>query len=409
MSGAHPIVMPKLGLTMEEGVLAEWHVAPGDKVTTGQILFVVETDKLATEVEAVSDGEIVELVAQAGETLPVGAVVARWTGAGALAPVAAEEAAVQTPEPQEIAVVQTAPATVPQLDAARVIATPLARRSARANGIDLGQLSGSGAHGRIKFADVQAAAQPAPPAPRRVPESRPGITPVSATPLQLTVARRLSESKREIPHFYLSSEADVARLMALRAELNAGGHHPKLSVNHFILGAVARVWSDRSEANRVWQDGGFGQFASVDVGFAVDTARGLFAPVIADAGGMALDELAMAADAIAARAKDGKLGAAEMTGGTVSVSNVGMYAVTHLTPIINPGQSAILGVGTVRPVFRPDAAGQPVLSQALGLVLACDHRVFNGVLAAQLLAAIVDYLEAPLRLLRAPTKREHGS
>jgi len=394
------IVMPRLGLTMKEGTLSEWQVAAGDKVRAGQILFVVETDKLATEVEATGDGEIVELLAEAGSTLPVGTAVARWTGRSG----GAAEGAAGAGGPEdavEPSIVTVAARSSPN-GASRIVATPLARRLAAMHGVDLAALVGSGARGRIQARDIPKA--PAPPmAPAAASAQSAEGERVATTMSQAAVARRLSESKREIPHFYLAAEADVGALADLRASLNGDCVHPKLSVNHFILAAVARAWRDDAAANRVWRDPGLMALQSIDVGMAVETPRGLFAPVIRGAASLDIDALAATADIIAARAREGRLTPDDMSGGAVTVSNMGMYDVTYLTPIINPGQSAILGVGTVREVFRPDERGQPDLRRELGLVLACDHRVFNGVQAAKLLGAIIDHLEHPARFLRRGT------
>ncbi len=403
---ANDLVMPKLGLTMTEGVLAEWQVASGDMVKAGQILFVVETDKLATEVEAPSDGQIVELVAQAGETLAVGAVVGRWTGQGALAAEEQEPAATATTPVAVAAPVVPAVARADVPADGRVIATPLARRIARQKGIDLRQIDGSGPRGRIKARDVEQIEPLVTGAFAGAPAS---ATHQAATSMQLTVARRLSASKREIPHFYLAAEADLGPLMALRAQLNNDEKRARLSVNHFILAAVAHAWADNPDANRIWHEDGFLLLPSVDVGFAVDTPRGLFAPVLRDVASLDLDALGIAADALAARARDGRLRGEDLSGSAVTVSNVGMHGVTYLTPIINPGQSAILGVGTVRSVFRPDEQDRPVLKRELGLVLACDHRVFNGVAAARLLETIVKTLETPLCLLRGTPRKGPNS
>ena len=382
---AGDILMPKLGLTMTEGLLAEWKVTPGMRVTAGQVLFVVETEKIATEIEAPGEGDILECVVPAGETVPVGTVVARWSGEGAATPavMAAETAVADAP-----AVVQ-APRS-----GGRVVATPLARRLARERGVDLAALSGSGPRGRIKAADVPlAAATPPPAAPRPLDRTR------------ATAAQRLTQAKRDIPHFYVGAGADLTRLLALREEWNAIPGAARISVTHAILGACGRALADDPALNRVWADEGWLTLDCTHVGLAIDTPRGLFAPVLRDAGIAVLDDVAQRAGALVERARSGSLTHDDMAPASITVSNVGMHGARFLVPIVNPGQSMILGVGATEPVFRPDANGAPVLKREVTLVLAADHRVLDGAAAAGFLNRIVKYLEKPLALLRAPAGR----
>ncbi|HYH23221.1 MAG TPA: dihydrolipoamide acetyltransferase family protein [Azospirillum sp.] len=382
------LVMPKLGLTMTEGVLAEWRVQPGQPFKTGDVLVVVETDKIASEVEADSDGVLIDTVVPAGETVAVGTTIARWSANG-------EDAA---PRPSAPPAVQ---------EGERIRSTPLARRRARELGIDVAHVTGTGPHGRIKVADVEAAAQAAPaafsPAP---PASAPVAVGARAKPgtMQAAMARRLTAAKRDVPHFYLAAEAEVSELLALRERLNAdaGASAPRVSVTHMVLAAVARALAATPEMDRVWDEGEIVTLGRGDVGMAVDTPRGLVAPVLRGAARLSLDQLAAAAGALTGRARDGRLGEEDFQGGAVSVSNAGMHNVTYMTSIIAPGQSSILGVGSVRSVFRPDAAGAPALKRELGLVLSADHRLFDGVTALSFLNRIIGCLEQPLRLLRTP-------
>lgn len=406
------IVMPKLGLTMTEGLLASWRVQPGDQVADGDVLFVVETEKIATEITAQGPGRIETIEVSEGAVAPVGATVATWTGAGASA--AAPEAASAAPDTPAAAEVPAAPApaaaTAP--GGGRILATPLARKIARGAGLDLSAVAGSGPRGRIKAADVEAALNAAPPAGGTAPqapappprESAPppaAATRRPATGIEKVVARRLTEAKQTIPHFYVLAEANVTRLLALREELNAQKGHPRLSLTHFVVAAVGRVLRQMPETNVVWADDEVIQLPDGDVGVAVDTPRGLLVPVVRKADARPLDEIARAMGIAVERARDGRLEAADLSGGSISVSNVGMFGASHLVPIINPGQSAILGVAAVKPAFRPDAAGAPVLAQELGLVLSCDHRVLDGVKAARFLDLVTQLLQQPLSLLRA--------
>lgn len=382
-----PIVMPKLGLTMTEGLLASWRVKPGDRVQKGDVLFVVETDKIATDIEAPGTGEIASIEVAEGSTVPVGAVVATWIGSNMPASLLA----------------------APAIATGRVLATPLARRLVRQTGLNLATISGSGPRGRIKARDVEAACAAAPvPA---VASSAPPVAPPAAPSLGLserrpassmekTVARRMTEAKQAIPHFYVQADADVTRLLALRDELNVAEGFARVSLTHFVIAAVARTLAQMPEINRIWDADEIVTLDGIDVGLAVATERGLLAPVLRHADRMGLDGIARACGDLVARARGGRLVAEDLAGGALSVSNVGMFGASHLIPIINPGQAAILGVAAVRPAFRPNAAGQPCLCQELGFVLSCDHRVLDGVSAARFLDGVMQFLRQPLTLMR---------
>ena len=406
--------MPKLGLTMTEGSVSQWRAKPGDAVRAGEVLLVVETDKVAYDVEAVVGGVLLDIAVAEGQTVPVGTPLARIGAAhepGKLE--AVSEPATVTPPSSPAPSATATPA--PMRSAGRIIATPLARKLAAAAGLDLATIVGTGPGGRIKAANVEhvtgrradalvppaeatlaaAHATPEPAAPADFPAAtrrKPSVT-------QATMARRLSEVKQGVPHFYLAAEAEVSALEALRAKLNATAELPRLTLTTFIVAAVGRALADIPAANTVWSDGELVSFAHADVGIAVNAPQGLYVPVIRDAGGTSLLGIAEASQALIARAREGRLTREEMVGGAFTVSNAGMFNVTYLTPIVNPGQSAILGVGSVRGVFRPDAEGRPALRRELGLVLAADHRVFDGVAGLTLLNRIISYLESPIRLL----------
>ncbi|MBX6745380.1 MAG: 2-oxo acid dehydrogenase subunit E2 [Acetobacteraceae bacterium] len=387
MGALAEIVMPKLGLTMTEGMLAEWRVQPGARVEAGDVLFVVETEKIATDIEAPGPGEIRELLVPAGSTVPVGAPVARWTGA---APAAAETPAEASAPPAPPAVAS----------GRRIIATPLARRLARERGVALTELTGSGPRGRIKARDVPAAARPAPPVPPPATAAEGEFIPLDR--VRAAAARRLTQAKQEIPHFHLGATAEISRLLALREEWRDLPGAPRLTVTHAVLAAIGRALVAMPELNRVWAGEGWRRLPSPDVGLAVDTPRGLFAPVLRDAGRLPLDVLARRADDLVQRARDGRLSPDELQGGSITLSNVGMHGARFLVPIVNPGQSMILGLGAAESVFRPDAEGAPALRREMTLVLAADHRVLDGAAAAAFLARIIAFLEKPLALLLAP-------
>jgi pyruvate dehydrogenase E2 component (dihydrolipoamide acetyltransferase) len=373
------LLMPKLGLTMTEGTLIEWSVAPGARFEAGQTLFIVESDKVATEIEAEADGTLVEAALPEGETVEVGTVIGYWEAAD-------EASGRQAPVPPGPAGSQ------------RRVSTPYARRRARELGVDLAGVAGTGPRGRIQARDVEGA-----PREERKPVRTVGTAaPMRPTATQQTMARRLVEAKQQIPHFYLAIEAEVSALLALRAEFNARPGAPKLTVNHLLLAAVGRALRAMPQANRVWTDEGIVAFDRSDVGIAVDTDRGLLVPVLRDAGGLSLAEIARGAADLVERARAGTIAAAEMSGGAITVSNAGMLNVTYMTPIINPGQAMILGVGSVRELFRPDAHGRPAHRREIGLVLAADHRILSGAPALRFLNAIVRWLEQPAWLLADP-------
>ena len=358
--------MPKLGLTMTEGTLAAWRVRPGDAVRAGDVLFVVETEKTATEIEAQDTGRIGTLLVAEGAVVPVGSAVATLANGGA---------------------------------PARVIATPLARRLAQRGGLDLAAVRGSGPRGRIKAQDVEraladAAAPPPPPSPTAAP------TRARAPRVATAAARRLTLAKQTIPHFYVAAELDATRLLALRAELNEVPGRPRVSVTHLLLAAAGRALAADPAMTAVWTEDGPQPLGGSDVGLAIDTPGGLLAPVLRQAGALRLDDLVRATDALIAAARAGRLGPDALEGGALTVSNLGMHGADFVVPIINPGQAAILGVGRPRGAFRPDAQGAPVLRQEIMLVLSADHRVLDGVRAAKLLGAIAALLERPLGLLR---------
>lgn len=406
--------MPKLGLTMTEGALVEWTLAPGARFSAGDCVFVVENDKAATEVAAESDGVMGAPLVAVGQTVPVGAVVGHWDdGVPSITSAAVADVAEATPT------------------TARRPVTPFARRLAREHQIALADVTGSGPGGRVRARDVEAvmkartsapAPAPAPvalPAPatasakvtNRAPAAAPSPPPAPATlgtaagrlqpftAAQQATAARLTAAKQDIPHFYLAREAEVSSLLELCAKLKDPETEPRLTLNHFFVAALGRALRALPELNRIWTPQGALVLDRSDVGVAVHTVHGLRVPIVRDAGRLSLVSLARQANALAERARAGRLGADEMAGGAITVSNAGMHGLTAMTSIIVPGQSMILGVGSVRELFRPDARGQPALRREISLVLSLDHRVLDGVGGAALLNQIVDGLAHPTRLL----------
>ena len=407
-----PLLVPKLGLTMTEGSLVEWLVQPGARFEAGQGLFVIESEKAAVEVPADEAGVLLEIGAVVGMPLPVGAVLGHWDDGKAVEPgEGGKDGAEAIVAPSDTRTVAHAIATTTALATStargaesRIPSTPLARRVARERGIDLARVSGSGPRGRIRLRDLDmAGAEAAAAAPVDAQAAGAAgagrLRPPTAT--EQTIARRLTQSKRDIPHFYLSVEIEVSRLLAMREEVNALGDGGRLTLNHFMLAAVGRALKDMPEANRVWTDEGILSLEGSDVGMAVNTEHGLMAPVLRGLGGLSIRGVAELAQAALGKARAARLTPAEMSGGSITVSNAGMHDVSHMASIINPSQSMILGVGCVRELFRPDAARLPLLHREIGLVLSADHRVLDGVSALGFLKVVRAYLEQPLRLMLA--------
>lgn len=418
--------MPKLGLTMTEGTLVEWVARPGTSFDAGSTLFVVESDKVATEIEAEGPGTLLETVLPEGETVECGTVIGYWQPAAdveaakpATATTAAATAAAQSPAgaataaraaPQTAeapeqpvaasaasptpAAAAAAPRASATVQAGRAIATPYARRLARERGLDLAAIAGTGPRGRIRARDLPALA-PSAQAHAKPAAARPGPQLRRPSATQQTMARRLAMAKQQVPHFYLALEAEASALLALRAELNAGASGPKVTLNHLLLAAVGRALRELPQANRVWTDEGIVEYETTDVGIAVDTERGLLVPVLRDAGTLTIAQVAHAATDLVDRTRAGAIAAEEMSGGAITVSNAGMMNVTYMTPIVNPGQAMVLGVGSVRELFRPDADGRPALRREIGLVLAADHRILSGAPALRFLNAVVRLVEQP--------------
>ncbi|MGF6231177.1 pyruvate dehydrogenase E2 component (dihydrolipoamide acetyltransferase) [Inquilinus ginsengisoli] len=438
------ILMPALSPTMTEGTLATWHKKEGDKVKSGDVIAEIETDKATMEVEAVDEGTIGKIVVPEGtENVPVNEVIAilleEGEDAGALkggAPAPKAEAKAEVPaEPKseakaEAPAAQPAPAVKPATnghDDSRVFASPLARRMAQQAGVDLAALQGSGPHGRIVKADIDAAvaggapaAKPAAAAPEA---AKPALAAPAAKPaaaggpnakqladafgipyseqkhsnMRKTVARRLLESKQTVPHFYLTVDIELDALLKLRKELNDRGD-VKLSVNDLIIKAAALALRKVPAANTSWTDESMIQYERVDVSVAVATPGGLITPIIKDADRKGLGTISGEMKDLAARARDGKLKPEEYQGGTFSISNLGMFGVKDFAAIINPPQSCILavGAGTQRPVVKDGALA---IATVMSCTLSVDHRAVDGAVGAEYLAAFRALVEAPLSMM----------
>nr|WP_257215236.1 dihydrolipoamide acetyltransferase family protein [Pollutimonas harenae] len=417
--------MPKLGLTMTEGIVSEWLVQPGATFDAGDVLYVVENDKVANEIEAEAKGTLLEAVVAAGDTVPVGDVIGYWDDGEAegMAPAQENKAhaeASSKPNPDQIV---AAAAPVQQAaddrklggtaqahaDGQRIVATPYARKLAGEQGVSLDGLAGTGPNGRIVASDVEVASAARPAAiPHKLKAEAIAAAPVklqagqsliAPTGMQATIARRLKASKQEIPHFYLALDIDVTRLVTLRKEVNRAQETHRLTLNHFIVMAVAQALRQMPEANRVWTDEGILSFSQIDVGVAVGTEDGLLAPAVCDVGSVSMGVLTERLNAVIERARVGRMNQADLGSPAITVSNAGMHHVHFMGSIINPGQAMILGVGSVKAVFRPDNDGQPELRQEMGVVLSADHRIIDGVRGLKFLNIVRELLEQPVRLL----------
>ena len=386
--------MPQLGETVTEGKITVWFKSVGDAVAPGDNLFEIETDKVSMEVPATSAGVLKEIRVKQGEVAPVSAIVA-VIGDG--------EAAKLSPAPLDPYNEVRSPARNfgPATIANGAKASPLARRLAVEAGVDLTTVKGSGPHGRIHAADVKAVKPSA--APISAHTALVTDAPFERIPLDAmrrTIARRLVEAKQTVPHFYLTADVDISRLLALREEANAG-LDGKLSINDFVIKALALALQRVPAANAVWTEGGDAailRFKHSDVGVAVAIEGGLFTPVIRKAETKSLSTISAEMKDLAARARERKLLPHEYQGGSAAISNLGMYGVREFAAIINPPQSTMLavGAGQRRPLEAPN--GGIAFATLMTVTLSCDHRVVDGALGAQLLAAFKAAIENPITL-----------
>jgi pyruvate dehydrogenase E2 component (dihydrolipoamide acetyltransferase) len=427
------ILMPALSPTMETGTLAKWMVAVGDTVRSGDVIAEIETDKATMEVEAVDDGVLASVMVEAGtEGVAVGTPIARLAEDGetvedAAAAAAAPATAAPQAAPSQEAVADTAavasapqpqaePVTPPPAPSAavsdtssntssntgRIFASPLARRIAAERGVDLAALSGSGPHGRILRRDVEAASVSAPAVATRTAavaavqgDSR--VEPNSQ--MRKIIAARLQESKATAPHFYLTVDCEIDNLLAARRQMNdRAPEGVKISVNDLIIRAAAMALIKVPKANASWEGDNTRLFTHADIAMAVAVEGGLVTPVIWAAEQKGLAEIAAISRDLATRARDGNLAPEEFSGGSFTISNLGMYGVREFAAVINPPQGAILavGAGEERPVVHD---GQLAVATVMTVTLSADHRVVDGAVGAEWLQAFKGYIEAPVTML----------
>ena len=450
---ATQILMPALSPTMTEGNLVKWLVGQGDRVEPGDVIAEIETDKATMEVEAVDEGIVGRIVVPEGsESVAVNAVIAVLVAEGEEL---GEEAAPAAPaaSPPEAGAPSAAPERKPDGEAK---ATPLARRMAAVAGIDLAAIAGTGAHGRITRDDVRrAAGRPAPaeadegrgrifasplarrmageaelplegvagsgpegrivkrdierelrqgaaPPPPAEPERLPGLPPferIKHTNMRRVIARRLTESKQTVPHFYLTVDCEIDALLEARREINARAPEGvKVSVNDFVVKALATALCRVPDANAAWTEDGLLKFRQVDVSVAVAVPNGLVTPVVRQAEAKGLAAISAEMADFAARARAGKLMPEEYQGGTTSVSNLGMFGIRQFDAVINPPQGTILavGAGEQRPVVKKGALA---VATVMSCTLSCDHRAVDGALGARLLDSFKGLVECPAAML----------
>ncbi len=433
------ILMPALSPTMEEGTLAKWLVKEGDTVSSGDLLAEIETDKATMEFEAVDEGVIGKiLVPEGSEGVKVNSPIAVLledgesaddigAASGTAAPAASSGAATPAsaggaPAEAPAQAAAAAPAAPKGADGNRVFASPLARRIAAQKGLDLAGLKGSGPHGRIVKADVEAAQAEA---PAKAAASAPAAAAAASIPagpsteavlkmyadrefdevkldgMRKTIAARLTEAKQTIPHFYLRRDIKLDALMSFRSQLNKQlePRGVKLSVNDFIIKACALALQQVPDANAVWAGDRVLKLKPSDVAVAVAIEGGLFTPVLKDADSKSLSSLSSEMKDLAGRARNKKLAPHEYQGGAFAISNLGMFGIDNFDAVINPPHGAILavGAGVKKPVVG--AEGQVEVATVMSVTLSVDHRVIDGALGAELLQAIVDGLENPMAML----------
>ncbi|MCY3602041.1 MAG: dihydrolipoamide acetyltransferase family protein [Chloroflexi bacterium] len=400
------VVMPQMGADMTEGTLVRWLKNPGDSVARGDVIAEIETDKAIVELEAFDAGVLRQVVAAEGDVVPVGEVIALLGDADEEMPEVERRAPSEKPTPRAVAA-PTADGTGGDLDARRVRVSPVARRIADDAGIDLAEVTGSGPDGRILRRDVEEAiAVRDHHAPAGVPTVEPELPPPPPPPARVeplsrmrsAIARNMTDAKQQQPHYYLTVDVDMTEGMAFRRHVNLVLHGPqRVSVNDLLVRACAVALAGHPKFNASLTDEGIQYHEQVDINIGVALDEGLIAPALLDVAAKPLPEIAEESKALVERARAGKLRAEEYSSGTFTITNLGAYGIDVLVGIINAGQAAILGAGSV--TERPAVAdGEVVVRQLMTLALSADHRVTDGAEGARFLKEIQTILENPTRL-----------
>jgi len=420
------VFMTQLSPTMTEGKIVRWLKKEGDELASGEVMAEIETDKATMEMEVVDEGVLHIILQPEGTVVPVGKPIAVIAEEGEEIPAdyvpgSSSETDETTPEVTEIPsepaapTPQTAQEISPVVDTSRIKASPLARRLAKVKGINLAAITGTGPNGRITKTDIEKAVRrginlggtgttATPPPTRPLPQ---GPLPyhedeferIENSMMRKAIARRLIESKQTVPHFYLTIDVAMDRLMDLRAQLNEAADGTfKLSVNDFIIKAVSRALVDVPAANASWTDSHTLQHKHTHISVAVAIEGGLITPVIRFAEQKGIVDISSEVKELATRAREGGLKPEEYTGGTFSISNLGMYGIQQFAAIINPPEGAILAVGATgdRAVVEN---GEVTMKKMMSLTLSCDHRVVDGAIGAEFLAALKKHIETPASVL----------
>lgn len=422
---ATEVIMPRMSDTMEEGKILKWLKKVGDRIEVGDIIAEVETDKADMEMEALDDGFLTEIRAQEGESVPVGAVIALLgeeaeVGVAPTPPARAVSSSAPTPPAEKRANAKAGPPAAKKVrkirEAApkkpparkkgeRILASPIVRKIAAERGIELAKVQGSGPGGRIIKQDLEGAE--AVPVAAEL-KSSPVSPPVATTPtgkvepfsrMRTTIAKRMADSMREAPHFYVTTEIDMSEAVRLRTSLKLSDRvRADVTYTHLLVKAVAVALGRHPRLNASFTGDGRELKDEVNIGIAVALDDGLLVPVLHDCQALSLLDIAAQANALVERARTGKPTTQDLSGGTFTISNLGMYPVEHFTAVINPPQAAILATSAIkeRPAVRD---GQVVISRTMMVTLSCDHRVLDGATGAQFLQELKNLLENPVGLM----------
>ncbi len=386
---AKELLMPKLGLTMEEGTLIEWYVEAGDKFESGDLIFAVETEKLTNDVEANEDGEILEILVQEGETVKVKTPVARLVGYQEESSAAAEEAEVETEVKEEKVEKKSVPKEEKEAAGAKVMAAPKTRKFAADHDVDLNQAAAVLGKNKLSLSDikeflekdVEKAVKSAPA------EKKKGSS------MRKIIGERLTESWKA-PHIYLKKEIEVEALLQLKASFKASEEH--VSLNDVISFITAKAIKNYPKINSIKNEAGeFEIAAAINLGLAVAVENGLLVPVLKNADQHSLEELAVKSRDLISRTKENRLNLDEMQGGTFTITNLGMFGIDEFTAILNPPQSAILAVGTIKEKLYLAADGEVKKTKVINFTLGVDHRAIDGATAAQFMQKFAEYVENP--------------
>ncbi|KAI0094640.1 pyruvate dehydrogenase [Irpex rosettiformis] len=423
--------MPAMSPTMTEGGIAQWKKKEGESFTAGDVLLEIETDKATIDVEAQDDGILAKIISpdgskgvqvgapiailgEAGDDLSAASKLAEESSSEKPAP-PVEEKAPEPPKPEEPQQEKSLPVPsetkedLPKGD--RIFASPIAKKIALERGIPLGKVKGSGPEGRILREDVEkyqlsavptsgpTAGAPTPPAPSS------DYTDIPVSNMRRVIGQRLQQSKQDVPHYYLTADINMDKVLKLREVFNKSlgekDSSAKLSVNDFIVKATALALNDVPEANSAWLGEVIRQYSKADISIAVATPTGLITPIIKDVGSKGLATISSSSKALAKKARDGKLQPQEYQGGTFTISNLGMFGISHFTAIINPPQSCILAVGATSPILVPAPEEEKgfKITNVMKVTLSSDHRVVDGAVGARWLQAFKGYLENPLTFM----------